>query len=438
MAIVGAVAVPHPPVIVPAVGRGRESALGQTDGAYRQAARCVARWHPDTLVVISPHAPGRADGVQISPGEAARGDLAAFGAPEEGIEVCYDGALRACWLQLLRQAGLPAEVAGREDKRALDHGTLIPLLYLRRAGVTCPVLRVGISGLPGQTHWQIGRQLARAAQQCGRRVAVVASGDLSHKLKADGPYGFAPEGPAFDRQCTAALAAGDWDWLLTVPPAFCRRAAECGLRSFQMMAGALDGLKLDAQCLSYEGPFGVGYAVAVFAPREGGDAFVQLARLALEEFVRTGRQPPLSAGLPTALTRETAGVFVSLYRAGRLRGCIGTIAPATASVAQEIVRNAVLAGTRDPRFPAVGEAELPELTYSVDVLGPLEPVAGLQQLDPRRYGVVVRCGQRRGLLLPDLDGVDTVEKQIRIAREKGGIGREEGYTLARFEVVRHR
>ena len=86
MAIVGAVAVPHPPVIVPAVGRGRESALGQTDGAYRQAARCVARWHPDTLVVISPHAPGRADGVQISPGEAARGDLAAFGAPEEGIE----------------------------------------------------------------------------------------------------------------------------------------------------------------------------------------------------------------------------------------------------------------------------------------------------------------------------------------------------------------
>ena len=133
MAIVGAVAVPHPPVIVPAVGRGRESALGQPDGAYRQAARCVARWHPDTLVVISPHAPGRADGVQISPGEAARGDLAAFGAPEEGIEVCYDGALRACWLQLLRQAGLPAEVAGREDKRALDHGTLIPLLYLLQA-----------------------------------------------------------------------------------------------------------------------------------------------------------------------------------------------------------------------------------------------------------------------------------------------------------------
>lgn len=242
----------------------------------------------------------------------------------------------------------------------------------------------------------------------------------------------------------------------------CERAAECGLRSFQIMAGALDGLAVAPRLLSHEGTFGVGYGVALFpvtgrdntrcyaaacaqaqqarlaARRANEDPWVQLARVSLETYVRTGQVlQALPDGLPAELTGRAAGAFVSLHKDGQLRGCIGTIAPTEANVAQEIVRNAVSAGTRDPRFPPVRERELDALEYSVDVLGEPEPVQSRSELDPKQYGVIVSCGHKRGLLLPNLDGVDTVEQQVDIARQKGGIGKNEPYSIERFQVVRH-
>ena len=311
-------------------------------------------------------------------------------------------------------------------------------------------------------HYQLGRCAAKAVDTLGRRAVFVVSGDLSHKLRDDGPYGYAPEGPVFDRRVTAAMESGDFLQFLTMDPALCDRAAECGLRSFQMMAGALDGLGVKPELFSYEGVTGVGYGVATFAvtsPDEGRrfatqceeleqtrlaerraaeDPWARLARLSLETYVRTGKRlDRLPEGLPTELTVRTAGAFVSLHAHGQLRGCIGTTGPTTASVAWEIVQNAVSAGARDPRFPPVTKLELDQLEYSVDVLGEPEPISSPAQLDMKKYGVIVSCGQRRGLFLPDLDGVDTVEQQIDIARQKGGISTREEYTLERFEVVRH-
>lgn len=188
----------------------------------------------------------------------------------------------------------------------------------------------------------------------GRRAVSIASGDLSHKLRDDGPYGFAPEGPEFDRQITEAMAEGDFLQFLTMDPALCDRAAECGLRSFQIMAGALDGLAVEAKLLSYGGVTGVGYGVATFAvtgPDENRrvgeqcvglerarlaekkaleDSWVRLARLSLETFVKTGeRLERLPNGLLTEMTDQDAGTFVSLHAHGQLRGCIGTTGPTT-------------------------------------------------------------------------------------------------------------
>jgi AmmeMemoRadiSam system protein A len=143
------------------------------------------------------------------------------------------------------------------------------------------------------------------------------------------------------------------------------------------------------------------------------------------------------AGLPEELLTRRAGAFVSLHRNGSLRGCIGTIQPTRRSVAEEILQNAVSACSQDPRFSPVTPEELSSLEISVDVLGELEPIDSPDQLDVKRYGVVVSCGRKRGLLLPNLEGVDTVEEQIRIARQKGGIRETEPYRLERFEVVRH-
>jgi len=158
----------------------------------------------------------------------------------------------------------------------------------------------------------------------------------------------------------------------------------------------------------------------------------------LETFVKTGKRlERLPDGLPAEMTGQAAGAFVSLHAHGQLRGCIGTTGPTTESDAWEIVQNAVSACSRDPRFVPVGIEELDSLEYSVDVLGQPEPISSPEQLDVKKYGVIVSCGARQGLLLPDLEGVDTVEQQIDIARQKGGIGSKEKYTQERFEVVRH-
>ena len=461
MAILGAVIVPHPPLIIPAVGRGREQEVQATIDAYRTAAKQVAAWEPEVLIITSPHQIMYADYFHISPGRGATGDMSAFGASGTKLRLEYDAQLRDEIIRCGEPADLRVGILGQRDPY-LDHGTFVPLYFLREAGVDCPILRIGLSGFSPLDHYRLGQCIAQAVETLGRRAVFIASGDLSHKLKDDGPYGFAPEGPEFDRQITEAMAEGDFLQFLTTDPAFCDRAAECGLRSFQIMAGALDGLAVESKLLSYEGVTGVGYGVATFAvtgpdenrrfgercaelerarlaeKKASEDPWVRLARMSLETFVKTGKRlEQLPDDLPAEMTEQAAGAFVSLHAHSQLRGCIGTIGPTTESVAWEIVQNAVSACSRDPRFPPVTAAELDSLEHSVDVLGQPEPVTSPDQLNVKKYGVIVSCGGRRGLLLPDLEGVDTVEQQINIARQKGGISSQEKYTLERFEVVRH-
>ena len=158
----------------------------------------------------------------------------------------------------------------------------------------------------------------------------------------------------------------------------------------------------------------------------------ELARRAVEDFVSDDLvvEPiPLPDDLP-----ERAGVFVTIRSRGALRGCIGTIEPVSASLAEEIIRSALLAATDDPRFPPVGSDELSSLTYSVSVLGQVEPAPGLSDLDPARFGVIVQSGYRRGLLLPGIEGLDTPEKQLQAARRKAGIPSGAPFETLRFET----
>lgn len=167
-----------------------------------------------------------------------------------------------------------------------------------------------------------------------------------------------------------------------------------------------------------------------------GDPYVALARYSFECFTRTGRRVSVPDGLPQEMTERRAGTFVSLHEAGELRGCIGTIAATEKNVAEEIISNAIAACSRDPRFPPVAVYELEDIVCSVDVLGDAEPCTRAD-LDPTRYGVIVSSGWARGVLLPDLEGVDTVEQQVAIARRKAGIALGEPVSLERFEVIRH-
>ncbi len=169
------------------------------------------------------------------------------------------------------------------------------------------------------------------------------------------------------------------------------------------------------------------------------DPYVQLARKTIELYVRQREVPrPKVEELIPELWTKRAGAFVSIHKGGELRGCIGTISATQATLAEEIIRNAVSAATRDPRFPPISEDELSGLEISVDVLGEAERIESEEELDVKRYGVIVEKGYRRGLLLPDLEGVDTPAYQVQIAKWKAGIAEdEEDVRLYRFEVVRH-
>ena len=478
MALAGAFIVPHPPLIVPAVGRGQEKQVAKTLESYQEAGRRIAALKPDTVIITSPHSIMYSDYFHISPGKSARGDLGQFRAKDVSFRVDYDEEFVEELERCAERSAVEAGTLGEKDPR-LDHGTMVPLHFINEHYTGYKLVRIGLSGLSNTEHYRLGRCIARTAEKLNRRIVFAASGDLSHKLKEDGPYGFAEEGVRFDEEVTRAMKEGNFLSFMEFTPDFCEAAAECGLKSFIILAGALDGKSVQADFLSYEGTFGVGYAVCEFritgedesrsfdriftdrqraAARErqkSEDPYVHLARLSLEEYIKTGKHLKLPEGikgyngkevsaeeagpdgLPEEMLRSRAGVFVSLKKHGALRGCIGTIEPVTESIAGEIIRNAVCAGEEDPRFPPVTEEELEELVYSVDVLGKAERISSMEELDVKRYGVIVTSGRKRGLLLPNLEGVDTVERQVSIARKKAGIYDNEKFSMERFEVVRH-
>ena len=165
---------------------------------------------------------------------------------------------------------------------------------------------------------------------------------------------------------------------------------------------------------------------------------VQLARAAIERYVRDGKKLKPSEA-PAPIEGEPAGVFVTLHTAstGELRGCIGTITATEKSLAQEVINNAIAAATRDPRFPPVRPEELNDLKIDVSVLYPPERVTSEAELDPKRYGVIVQRGWQRGLLLPDIEGIDDVKTQVSYARMKAGIRPDEPVEMFRFRVEKY-
>ena len=461
MPILAAFMVPHPPMIVPAVGKGGEKQIVKTIRSYEKVADEIASLKPDTIIISSPHTIMYTDYFHISPGSSASGSFARFGAPEVSFHEMYDSDLVGKIVNLADEKAFPAGMLGERDP-ALDHGTMVPLYFIRQKYKSGKIVRVGLSGFPLAMHYQLGQLIKEAVNQCGRRAVFVASGDLSHKLQDYGPYGFAEEGPVYDARIMDVCGRGAFGELFDFDDAFCEKAAECGHRSFVIMAGALDGQSVKACSLSHEDVTGVGYGICSFYPEEGEgedrhfldryldrqeealterrekeDSYVSLARNSLEAYIRHGVIISVPSSLPREITGQQAGAFVSIHEHGKLRGCIGTILPTRKNLAEEIIHNAISASTRDPRFDPITEDELPWLEISVDVLGKPEPIDSINMLDVKRYGVIVTHGVKRGLLLPDLEGVDTPEQQVSIAMRKAGIRDEEEIELERFEVIRH-
>ena len=460
MSIVAAFMVPHPPMIVPEIGRGSEKQIEKTIKAYEKVAEEIAALKPETIIISSPHSVMYSNYFHISPGASATGSFAEFGAPQVKFNIEYDEELVRLLAGNADKAHFPAGTLG-EKNPSLDHGTMVPLWFILKKYKEFKLVRTGLSGYDLLKHYEYGMLIKEAVEKLGRRVVYVASGDLSHKLQDYGPYGFAEEGPVYESRIMDVCSGVRFGELFDFDEDFCDKAAECGHRSFVIMAGALDGKAVEATQYSHEDVTGVGYGICSFYPkgdddgrhflaarlnhiqdeleqkRQKSDAYVKLARASAEYFVKHGTDMELPDWVPPEMLDTKAGAFVSVHKFGALRGCIGTIASTQKNLALEIIHNAVSAVAKDPRFEPVEESELNYLDINVDVLGEAESIESEAELDVKKYGVIVQSGFKRGLLLPDLDGVDTVEEQVAIARRKGGIAPGEKVDLFRFEVVRH-
>jgi len=352
---------------------------------------------------------------------------------------------RGVWKTPLGEVEIDAELARRilnasshlaEDHIAyqFEHSIEVQLPFLQYFKPDIKIVPIVLAHSGGEVYKQIGQGIAQAVKESGKEVVIMASSDMTH---------YEPQDSAQhkDTQAIEAILELNEDELL-------RRVEElnismCGYApTVSLIAAAKELGATGAELVKYQtsgdttGDYSavVGYAGIIITAMS---PLVRLARETVETYTRSGRV----LETPRELTPEMkakAGVFVSIHKLGELRGCIGTFEPQEANVAEEIIANAIRAATRDPRFPPVGPDELKELDYSVDVLTKPELIKDRDQLDPKKYGVIVECGYRKGLLLPDLAGVDSVERQIEICCLKGGIAPDEPLKLYRFQVKRYK
>ena len=429
---------PHPPIAVPEVGGSEISKIEATEAAFKTVSEDIVKYDPETIVVISPHNDLYRDAFYIAKGKGGRGNLARFGAPDPDVSYTYDEELADEIVSLCDEFDIPT-VYTEDGADIVDHGTVVPLYFVNREyGSNVPpyrLVRIAPSLLSDETLYDMGYLIERAIAHVGRKAVIIASGDLSHKLKEDGPYGYIKEGPEFDKLVTDVMKRGKLEGFADIDKRVNELSANCGYQGFVMLAGALQDYKITPDYLSYEGTFGVGYGICIFACESW---YTKLARKSLETYIRNGRMldGKETEEFPDFLRKEKAGVFVCIKKGGQLRGCIGTILPSYKDTLEETCRLAISAGTGDPRFEAVTEDELDDLVYTVDVMGTPAP-AKREQLDERKYGVIVSSGYRRGLLLPNLEGVDSVDEQLDIACRKGGIDPSGSFDIERFTVERH-
>ena len=462
--------VPHPPIIVPGVGRPEDLAkINETTKAMKELDRLWGDNPPETIVIFTPHGTVFRDAIVIYGYPVLSGSLSQFGLAQTW-EWKTDQELAEAIVDQGTQANLPVYLVDQQFatqykiQKELDHGVLVPLSFFNPEWANqVRLVVIPLSYLPIEELYQFGSLVAKAAAKLNRKVAIIASGDLSHCLQPGAPAQYDPRGAEFDQKIVTLLQEERVKEFFNFDPVLLEKAAECGFRSIIMLLGTMDGKQLQTEVYSYQGPFGVGYAVASLKPmedtksilkelfldrensindrRDHESPLVKYARSVVEAHVNGSTFPsvkkPLDLPDLESFMKEQAGTFVSIKKHGQLRGCIGTTEPTQASVIEEVTQNAISASSRDPRFNPIEPEELTDLVYSVDVLKPVEPISGIEELDPERYGVIVNKGSRRGLLLPHLEGIETATQQVAIAKQKAGISVNEEVELERFEVIRY-
>ncbi|MFP4457417.1 MAG: AmmeMemoRadiSam system protein A [Clostridia bacterium] len=462
----------HPPVAIPEVGKGQENDIPQTLIGFRRTAEKIKEWEPDVLIIVTPHGNSFRDAISVIDNNRIVGSLSNFGYYKKVVKSIYsniNSKLKERWTK----KGIPNVFLSKVEAKQyrlrleLDHGALVPLYFIDEVYKDYEIMHITPGFLSSLQLYKAGMIMAEVMEEQNKSYAIIASADLSHALKDSGPYKYHPDGEKFDELMLKYFQENKPENIFSIPNKMKENAKQCGYNSYVFALGFFDKKEISINVSSYQGTFGVGYmngygeivkdkttsrleTIKELSNKKyqeetnNEDAYVKLARKAIGEIVKINNRlsweefkQSITEKKAEELERKSGGAFVTIHSNGHLRGCIGTTMSTKKNLAEEIIANAISAATRDPRFYPINEDELSELDIKVDVLGDLEKINTKNDLDVNKYGVVVECGKRRGLLLPDLEGVNSVEEQIKIAKEKANIKKEEECVLYRFEVIRH-
>lgn len=482
MSIIAGYLLPHAPVFIEAVGGYQSRGVKNTIDALNAVAKEIKSLEPDLLVMISPHGPIFSDAIAVYDLVRYEGDMKRFGEYTLNYQANKDEAFVKQLIEISNSRGgsfYPLNEAlfrKFQHEPKLDHGITVPYHFISSVVSDVPIVAMSYGTLSYTELMHNGEIIETVSEMCGKRVVIIASGDMSHALKSDGPYSFHKDGPWFDEKMKSLIIENRPYDIFCEPFEQIDNAAECGLRSYAIMMGAFNKFAFDSKLWHYEGPFGVGYLVAGFIIKDRNNvdmiakvedemlktirhadanahAYVQIAKHVIYDYVRTGKPPKYSMendavlinghrillnASEMPLLKSERGVFVSIKKYGALRGCIGTILPTQDNTFIEIIKNSISACSRDYRFDPINSAELEHLSVSVDVLSDLKVVNDTDALSPKVYGVVVHSKGRRGVLLPDLEGIDTSAEQLKIASNKGGFSVDEIDKIECFTVERFR
>ncbi|SCY89484.1 AmmeMemoRadiSam system protein A [Alkaliphilus peptidifermentans] len=470
----GIVVTPHPPIIIPEIGGGQEREAEKTIEGLKLIATAIKDKHPEVIICITPHGNGFSDGICVLHEDEVHGSLGAFGRPDIKMSKFIDLDFIEEMIDIFVEEDVPSiflnESYAKEYniKVELDHGVIVPLYYIDKEYKEYKIVHITVGDLKLLELYKIGSLIKDAIDRSMKKALILISGDLSHCLSKDGPYEYHPMGKVFDDKLVTLIKNMDIEGILDIPGDVYGPAGECGLKPIAMGLGATDGYEVEGRVVSYEGPFGVGYMNAILEIKDekktslleklninknelyeikkrSENIYVSLARAAVEEWVHsqhyldweTYQDLILQGDIVEELEHKRAGAFVSLHNNGQLRGCIGTIGPTKDNIAEEIIYNAIQAASEDTRFYPIRNSELEDLEIKVDVLHEIEDIKGLDELDVKKYGVIVEADGKRGLLLPNLEGIDTVAEQVEIAKQKANINESEKIKLYRFKVTRH-
>ncbi len=349
MAIQGFYMMPHPPIIIPEVGRGEELKISKTSQSMLRLGEDISQKKPSTIIIVSPHGTMFQDAVSLIFENSIHGSLENFRAPEVSMTFDINKPLTERIYEIACEENLPAVLSTNSLLKkykitvSLDHGAMVPLYFVNKSYNNYKLVHITYAPLSDIELYKFGISIDKAVRELNENAVFIASGDLSHRLKEDGPYEYSPFGEKFDKEFLCQLEEGNVLNLFNMDRKTIREAGECGRKSVFIMLGALEGKKFKGEILSYEGPFGVGYGVMKFnvlsedkskleelselkklnydKKSNQKDPYVRLAIDNLTSYLKTGESlKPLPSYVTEEMKSLKRGVFVSLKKNGQLRG----------------------------------------------------------------------------------------------------------------------